>query len=110
MVGKVDEDGKLSGNDITYLFPDFRTGFVGSFKDGVLVYARKASLTGITTECSIKVPVMSEPEGRMYAREISTHETVTASPTLPDPYESTMIQVKTSQVMGANDGLFARCC
>ncbi len=109
VVGKVDEDGNLSGNDIIYLFPDFRTGFVGSFKDGVLVYARAASLSGTNTEGSIRVPVMTEPEGRMYAREISTHEAVTASPTLPDPYESTMIQVKKSRVMGANDGLFARC-
>ena len=108
VVGKVDEDGSLSGTDIIYLFPDFRTGFVGTFRDGVLVFARVATLAGASTEGSILLPVMSEPEGRMYAREISTHETLTASPTLPDPYESTMIQVKKSKVMGANDGLFAR--
>ena len=46
IVGKVDEDGNLSGNDIAYLFPDYRTAFVGTFKNGVLVFARAATLTG----------------------------------------------------------------
>jgi len=108
IVGKVDEDGNLSGNDIAYLFPDYRTAFVGTFKNGVLVFARAATLTGMSSEGTIKVPMLSEPEGRLYSREISTHEFVTASPTLPDPYESTMVQVLKSNVEGGNDGLFAR--
>jgi len=108
VVGKVDEDGNLSGTDISYLFPDFRTAFTGTFKNGELVFARCSRLTGASCEGCIHVPQLSEPEGRLYSREISTHEFVTHSPTLPDPYESTMVQVKKSNVPGANDGLFAR--
>merc|ERR1712107_635069 len=61
-----------------------------------------------SSEGSIKVPILTEPEGRLYAREVSTHEFVTKSPTLPDPYELSTVEVKKSNVFGANDGLFAR--
>ena len=33
---------------------------------------------------------------------------MTSSPTLPDPYEAVMVQVKQSKVEGANEGIFAR--
>ena len=108
VIGKVDEDGKMSGTEIAYLFPDFRTAFVGTFKDGVMVFARACSLKGVSSEGSIKVPILTEPEGRLYAREVSTHEFVTKSPTLPDPYELSTVEVRKSNVFGANDGLFAR--
>lgn len=85
-----------------------RTAFVGTFKDGVLQFARAATLTGISTEGSIKVPLFSEPLGRLYSREVSTYNFVTDSPTLPDPYESVMVEVRKSNVAGADDGLFAR--
>ena len=108
VVGRVDEDGRLSGTSISYLYPDFKTAFVGTFKDGVMQYARAATLTGITSEGSIKVPVLSEPLGRLYSRELSTCDFVTDSPTLPDPYELVMVEARKSNVMGADDGLFAR--
>ena len=108
MVGRVDEDGKLSGNSVAYLYPDFRSAFLGTFRDGVMRFARAATLTGITSEGSIKVPVLSEPTGRLYSREVSTYDFVTDSPTLPDPYESVMVEARKSNVPGADDGLFAR--
>ena len=109
VVGRVDEDGKLTGTKIAYLYPDFKTALIGTFKDGVMVFAQAAQLTGHTTENScIKVPQFTEPDGRLYQREISTHEFVTASPTLTDPYEAVMVEVKKSNVDGADDGLFAK--
>jgi len=109
VVGRVDEDGKLTGTKIAYLYPDFKTALIGTFKDGVMVFAQAAQLTGHTTENScIKVPQFTEPDGRLYQREISTHEFVTASPTLIDPYEAVMVEVKKSNVEGADDGLFAK--
>ena len=108
VVGRVDEDGKLSGTNIAYLYPDFKTAFVGTFREGVLQYARAATLTGISNEGAIKVPLLSEPLGRLYSREVSTYDFVTESPTLPDPYEATMVEARKSNVMGADDGLFAR--
>ena len=63
---------------------------------------------GHNVEGSIKVPVLSEPTGRLYSREVSTYDFVTDSPTLPDPYESVMVEARKSNVPGADDGLFAR--
>ena len=34
VVGRVDKNGHLTGHDIIYLYPDFRTGFVGTFIKG----------------------------------------------------------------------------
>jgi len=109
VVGRVDEDGKLTGMKFAYLYPDFKTALVGSFKEGVMVFGQVSQLTGHKTENScIKVPEFTEPDGRLYQREISTFDFVTSSPTLPDPYESVMVEVKKSKVEGANDGIFAR--
>eukprot|EP00092_Neocalanus_flemingeri_P008080 GFUD01008718.1.p1 GENE.GFUD01008718.1~~GFUD01008718.1.p1 ORF type:complete len:555 (+),score=120.69 GFUD01008718.1:44-1708(+) len=109
VVGKVDEDGKLSGTNLAYLYPDFKSALIGTFKDGVMVFAQAAQLTGYATDNScIKIPQFTEPDGRLYQRELSTHEFVTTSPTLADPYETVMVEVKQSKVEGANDGIFAR--
>jgi len=109
VVGRVDEDGKLSGSNIAYLYPDFKTALIGTFKDAVMMFSQVAQLNGITTEISsIKVPQFTEPDGRLYQRELSTHEFVTASPTLADPYETVVVQVKKSNVVGADDGIFAK--
>jgi len=109
VVGRVDEEGKLSGSRLAYLYPDFRNALVGTFKDGIMVCTQHADIIGLTTENScIKVPTFSEPDGRLYRREISTVNFVTSSPTLPDPYETSMVEVRNSLVEGAQDGLFAR--
>ena len=41
-------------------------------------------------------------------RELSTLTFVTSSPLLPDPYEARMVEVRQSEVAGAEDGLFSR--
>ena len=41
-------------------------------------------------------------------RELSTLTFVTSSPLLPDPYEARMVEVRQSEVEGAEDGLFSR--
>ena len=44
----------------------------------------------------------------LYPRELSTLTFVTSSPLLPDPYEARMVEVRQSEVEGAEDGLFSR--
>jgi len=109
-VGRVDENGKLSGCGLAYIYPDFRTALVGTFKEGEMVFTQAAHISGLTTENScIMVPSFTEqPNGRLFRREISTVDFVTSSPTLRDPYETTTVVVRKSQVEGADDGIFAR--
>jgi len=110
VVGRVDEEGRLSGNKIAYVYPDFKTALVGTFQEGELVSAQEAELTGSLMDYGcIQVPIFSDPKGGSYTREISTFDFVTSTPMLRDPYESRMVEVRQSRVPGAEDGLFSRC-
>jgi len=110
VVGRVDEEGRLSGNKIAYVYPDFKTALVGTFKEGELVSAQEAELTGSLMDYGcIQVPIFSEPKGGSFTREISTFDFVTSTPMLRDPYESRTVEVRPSRVPGAEDGLFSRC-
>merc|ERR1719317_428232 len=109
IVGRVNEDGQLTGSDIAYLFPNIETAFVGQFVDGVLKEARVSKICDVILDYGcIKVPKFAEPTGPMYQRELSTSEFVTNSPLLKDPYEEKMVFVKQSLVEGAQEGLFSR--
>jgi len=109
IVGRVNEDGQLTGSDISYLFPNIETAFVGQFVDGVLKEARVSKICDVILDYGcIKVPKFAEPTGPMYQRELSTSEFVTNSPLLKDPYEEKMVFVKQSLVEGAQEGLFSR--
>ena len=108
VVGEVDQDGYLTGPDIAYLYPDFKTALLGQFEDGELIQAQAVTLECVLEEDRLLIPLFSEPEGPMYTREISELHRMTSTPLLPDPYEQEWVQVKESTVYGANEGLFAR--
>ena len=46
VVGRVDEEGHLSGSKLAYIYPDFKTALFGTFKDGLLVSAQEVEVTG----------------------------------------------------------------
>ena len=50
VAGHADPEGRLSGDDIAYVYPDYRTALVGTFADGVLVSAQAATVTSLTFE------------------------------------------------------------
>ena len=109
VVGKVDIDGKLTGSDVSYIYPDYMTCLFGSFRDLQLVSAQQCQIIKVITESGcIKVPKFSKPKGRLYKREISTFDFVTSSPTLRDPYEESVVEVRRSKLPGAEDGVFAK--
>ena len=109
VVGKVDIDGKLTGSNIAYLYPDFKTVLLGSFRNGQLVCTQQCQIIKVITEGGcVKIPKFSEPGGRLYKRDISTSDFVTLSPTLRDPYESSIIEVRESKLPGAKDGIYAK--
>ena len=47
MVGRVDEDGELTGPDLAYIYPDLTTVLVGTFKKGELVSGQVSSLVSV---------------------------------------------------------------
>ena len=44
------------------------------------------------------MPLFTEPEGRLYKREVATYDYVTSDPLLPDPYEAKMVECRQSRV------------
>ena len=108
MVGRVNHKGSLTGMRIAYLYPDFKTAFIGSFEDGYLEAVQAVQLKSTIVDRGVKIPLFTEPKGPMYKREVSGFDHVTNEPLLPDPYESTTVCIKQSKVEGAHDGLFSR--
>ena len=108
IIGHVNEEGELTGPEIAYLYPDFQTGFLGKFENGVLVNAQAVHLECVVEEYNLLIPLFSEPEGPYFQREISDFVSMTKEPMLPDPYETEWVEVKPSTVPFANEGLFSR--
>ena len=48
VTGTVNECGKLTGDDIVYIYPDWRTCLVGTFIDGTFVSGYQTALQSIT--------------------------------------------------------------
>ena len=109
LVGRVNAKGQISGMRIAYIYPDFRTAYIGQFEDGILESAKATILKTVVDQNGIKIPIFDEPDGPSFNREVSNFDFVTNSPQLADPYESRIVKVSKSQVEGANEGLFARC-
>jgi len=108
VVGKVNEDGQLTGTNIAYMFPDIETALVGIFEDGVMKEAKATKLSEVILDYGcIKVPKFSSTVGATLYRELSTSDFVTNFPLIKDPYEEKMVFVKQSLVEGAQEGLFA---
>ena len=69
IIGQVDAKGRLTGDNIAYLYPDFKTALVGKFDDGILVEAREAFVKRVfKDEAGILVPEFSEPIGEIHFR------------------------------------------
>ena len=73
--------------------------------NGVLDFAQVAHLKSVIDDKGIKIPLFTEPDGRLYKREVATYDHVTSDPLLPDPYESRMIECKRSRVRELSDDL-----
>jgi len=56
-VGRVNREEELTGYRIAYLYPDFKTAFVGSFVGGIFEQGQEATLKSVIDDCGIKVRI-----------------------------------------------------
>merc|ERR1711963_522763 len=64
LCGFVDkEDGSFSGEDIAYIYPDFKTAIKGKFLHEKLVCGQMCEVVGSTLEHGIRIPIFSQPSG-----------------------------------------------
>ena len=48
LYGKVNKKGKLSGDNVAYIYPDYKTAMVGTFEDRVMKSARMTTITKVS--------------------------------------------------------------
>lgn len=108
VVGKVDEKGTFTGEDLAYIYPDMKMAIRGEFKDEKLVCGQVCELLGVVTEDGIKKPIFSEGTGQVYEYENPSIRNIALHPLLRDPWENERVYVDESNLPQGGEGLFAK--
>ncbi|XP_034036893.1 histone-lysine N-methyltransferase SETD7 isoform X2 [Thalassophryne amazonica] len=103
--GEVNEDGEMTGDSVSYIYPDGCTALYGTFVDGELIEAQLANLVFDETGTAHFEMI---PNGVVYSHDKSTSACIATHTLLPDPYESQRVFVADSLIKGAGQGLFAQ--
>ena len=111
LYGEVDKRGQFSGDNITFIYPDFETGLRGKYEHGVLVWGTAVKIVGERCRDGIK-EILVEPqesEGSVrWEKEEANHSYICRHPKVMDPHERKSVYIGQSLVPGADEGLFAR--
>ncbi len=57
-MGSVDPEGDLTGDDIVYAYPDYKTLLVGKFRKGVMIATSQSFTTGIAFDDISNIPTV----------------------------------------------------
>lgn len=80
LVGPLDQEGKISGEECIYIYPDLKTVLCGRFKGSQLVSGYASTIVGVRVANEILVPVVAkETMGAARAtvtRDISTNQRI----------------------------------
>ena len=111
LYGQVDAEGRFSGDNITFIYPDFLTGLRGTFKAGVLQNARAVDVVG--ERCNnglkeLKLEKSAHNQGVMWENTGSKLRQYGKNPRVMDPHERKAVYVGESTNPRAEQGLFAR--
>jgi len=107
-VGKVDDEGKLTGEDIAYIYPDFQMAIKGKFVDGILIEGHQCDLIGSYMDNGIMIPVFGEPRGPAFEYEQPSIRNIALHPLLRDPWEDKKVYVSDSMLPQGGEGLYAK--
>ena len=109
LYGEVDRRGQFSGENITFVYPDFLTGLRGRFEHGVLVDAIAVDIVGERCKDGVK-ELMIEPAvkdgGVRWEKQEANHWFIGKNPLVMDPYERKSVYVGESLIPGSEEGLF----
>ena len=111
LVGEVDKAGELTGDQIAYIYPDFRTAIRGEYEAGVLVTGRLTRvMSSVDTGAGVIIPVFGDhiDPDLVYHHDPASHVTISKWPLLRDPWEDSMVEVRQSKMEQAGEGLFAK--
>ncbi|XP_071975535.1 histone-lysine N-methyltransferase SETD7 [Engystomops pustulosus] len=105
LVGEVNEEGEMTGEKISYVYPDGKTALYGKFIDGEMLEAKLASLVSVEEG---KPYFEIIPGSKVYSFDKSTSSCISTSPLLPDPYELDRVYVAVSMISNAGEGLYTK--
>ena len=108
VIGKVDDKGDLTGQDIAFIYPDVRTAIKGQFTCGVLESGQECRVTSSRQVGGVIVPRYSQVQGPSYSYDPASALTISKQPLLQDPWEKNMVEVRSSKLEQAGEGLFAK--
>lgn len=115
--GQVDSRGQMTGDDIMYLYPGLQICLVGRFQNGIMEEARSSTVQTTYLSGPILVAVAAPPPATPAAATTAamtfrfspaTSRAMSVPPLQEDPYERTKVEVGSSAISGAGDGLFTK--
>jgi len=95
----------FTGDQVVFLYPDYKTVLVGSFLSGSMVDTVEGKVNTISLSGVPRVEVV-EVADQWFKRDTSTSNHLSSYPLVRDPYETKMVKVDTSNIPGAGMGVF----
>ena len=108
LYGELNEELEFTGDDLAWIYPDFKHAIVGRFKDRVLESGRVAKI--VSESCNqfgVKVLQFSNPEGPELFYNPPTNSSFGGVPGFQDPYEEEAVLIAESGIPNSGKGLFA---
>jgi len=112
LTGVLNGEGEMTGDEIAYIYPDFKTALIGSFEKGFMKSAREGKVVGeLLCDSEWGLPfvdfLLVEENEVIFSYDPATNESFGSSPHLPDPMDAANVEVKASNVAGGGEGAFA---
>ena len=113
LYGEVDHEGKFTGDEITFLYPDLLTGLHGKFVDGEVQEARAVDIVAERCQQGIKeIKLRLNTRDHTVWRLADSESLLRSFARTVEPHERKSVYVGKSQVDGdssvVGEGIFAR--
>lgn len=111
LYGHVDDRGMFTGDNITFIYPDLRSGITGKFFNGKLMAGVEVEITGEKCSGGIKEISFRTVEKRkeiVWKKENMNDTYIGMHPTVRDPFERRSTYIGESALPGSGEGIFAK--
>ena len=113
LYGEVDNDGKFTGDEITFIYPDLLTGLHGKFRDGEVVEARAVDIVAERCQQGVKeIKLRFNKKDETVWKRVDTNSLTSPFARTMEPHERKAVYVGSSRAEGdrqtTGDGVFAR--
>jgi len=108
--GVLSKDGKFTGENIAWVYPDYKHALIGTFEDGQMVEACQAvvSYKNVSNKGLLTLKFSKQENGEKLKYLPSTSTSLGGQNMIRDLYEDSMTYLSTSIVPEAGEGLFSR--